>query len=375
MSSAFQNYAIYRLRAFTRLISGFHRERIPVLHFSELDTDNSDLDVSLRLRRTFENLKSAASSGSDLQNAQARITRQLGVLQKAEDHTRQAFSAWHGLIQEYSKQPLLPPTVCSIVEDMAIALPDLAQGEAPWSPLDDQPETSGEDGSRQQVMTALDDLANRISKDLPLTEAELSGPQQVLRLQQEQMTALHEVLVKREGFRQKPFEWNYEGLKPLLLHEVLASGRGMTLSLCILFSCVARRLGLILTPVPATLTGYGNEASILGVPDVPTWLLRHDGNMQKPNLTVSTLDTAFWDPVRGSIMDSRQCLDTYPGFPGIALEGRQAVLRVSTELLRTAVVAHQRRGDSDAVAHCFNQLLALDLTDPAWDAVLASGAS
>ena len=29
----------------------------------------------------------------------------------------------------------------------------------------------------------------------------------------------------------------------------------MTLSLCILFSCVARRLGLILTPVPATVTG------------------------------------------------------------------------------------------------------------------------
>ena len=114
MSSAFQNYAIYRLRAFTRLISGFHRERIPVLNFSELDTDNSDLDVSLRLRRTFEDLKGEASSGlgephtkiaisawlasgmliseaahADLQNAQARITRQLGVLRKAEDHTRE----------------------------------------------------------------------------------------------------------------------------------------------------------------------------------------------------------------------------------------------------------------------------------------------
>lgn len=58
----------------------------------------------------------------------------------------------------------------------------------------------------------------------------------------------------------------------------------------------------------------------------------------------------------------------------VAISGRQAVLRVSTELLRTAIVAHQRRGDSDAVAHCFNQLLALDLTDPAWDAVLASAA-
>ena len=69
---------------------------------------------------------------------------------------------------------------------------------------------------------------------------------------------LLQVLAKGEGFRQKPFEWNYEGLKPLLLHEVLASRRGMTLSLCILFSCVARRLGLVLTPVPATGTGGGS---------------------------------------------------------------------------------------------------------------------
>ena len=58
----------------------------------------------------------------------------------------------------------------------------------------------------------------------------------------------------------------------------------------------------------------------------------------------------------------------------VAMTGRQVVLRVATELLRTAVVAHQRRGDSDAVAHCFNQLLALDLTDAAWDPVLASAA-
>ena len=56
------------------------------------------------------------------------------------------------------------------------------------------------------------------------------------------------------------------------------------------------------------------------------------------------------------------------------MSGRQIVLRVATELLRTAIVAHQRRGDSDAVAHCFNQLLALDLTDAAWDPVLASAA-
>ena len=70
-----------------------------------------------------------------------------------------------------------------------------------------------------------------------------------------------------------------------------------------------------------------------------------------------------------------QLLTHLSGRVQIALAGREAVLRVSTELLRTAIVAHQRRGDSDAVAHCFNQLLALDLTDPSWDAVLAPGAS
>ena len=80
MSSAFQNYAIYRLRAFTRLISGFHRERIPVLNFSELDTDNSDLDVSLRLRRTFENLKGAASSGSGKPRNRLAIRAWLGSM-------------------------------------------------------------------------------------------------------------------------------------------------------------------------------------------------------------------------------------------------------------------------------------------------------
>lgn len=50
--------------------------------------------------------------------------------------------------------------------------------------------------------------------------------------------------------------------------------------------------------------------------------------------------------------------------------GKGAILRIWTEMLRVAIVAHQRRGDSDAIAHCLHQLLALDLTDPGWDAML-----
>ena len=35
-------------------------------------------------------------------------------------------------------------------------------------------------------------------------------------------------------------------------------------------------------------------------------------------------------------------------------------------------MAHQRKGDGDAVAHCLYQLLALDLHAPEWSSMLAS---
>ena len=71
----------------------------------------------------------------------------------------------------------------------------------------------------------------------------------------DQSVRCSQALAVDEGFRQKPFDWNYEGLKPLLLHEVLTRRRGMSLSLCLLSTCIAKRLGIILTPVPVSLTG------------------------------------------------------------------------------------------------------------------------
>ena len=44
--------------------------------------------------------------------------------------------------------------------------------------------------------------------------------------------------------------------------------------------------------------------------------------------------------------------------------------RIWCALVRSAMTCHQRRGDSDAVAHCLYQLLALDLHAPEWDAML-----
>lgn len=82
-------------------------------------------------------------------------------------------------------------------------------------------------------------------------------------------------------------------------------------------------------------------------------------------------EALYWDPVRGEVMGEQQCAEAHPGLSRQgARSGKQALLAVWTELLRTAVVAHQRKGDSDAVAHCLHQLLALDLADPGWEPIL-----
>jgi Transglutaminase-like superfamily len=47
---------------------------------------------------------------------------------------------------------------------------------------------------------------------------------------------------------QVPFEWVYEGYKPLLLPDVLATRKGMSVSLATLLLCVLRRAGLTATP-------------------------------------------------------------------------------------------------------------------------------
>ena len=62
-------------------------------------------------------------------------------------HPLQALKSWHSLFGHYAREPLQPHVVCSIVEDMALALPYLAQGEPVWSPFDDPPEVEPDNGS------------------------------------------------------------------------------------------------------------------------------------------------------------------------------------------------------------------------------------
>lgn len=53
-----------------------------------------------------------------------------------------------------------------------------------------------------------------------------------------------QVLFKQAKLRNAPFEWVYDGLAPALVPQVLATGKGMPLSLALVAAAVARRLGV-----------------------------------------------------------------------------------------------------------------------------------
>lgn len=68
--------------------------------------------------------------------------------------------------------------------------------------------------------------------------------------------AVQELLTSRR-FKYKPFEWLYKRLNPLLVQRVLETRDGIPLTLSVIYSSVALRLGIPLLPqrVPPPSTG------------------------------------------------------------------------------------------------------------------------
>lgn len=64
-----------------------------------------------------------------------------------------------------------------------------------------------------------------------------------------------QVLYARHRYCYRPFEWVYDGLKPLLLPDVLERRRGTPLTLAVLAAGVGRRAGLPLVPLPGDGSG------------------------------------------------------------------------------------------------------------------------
>lgn len=227
-------------------------------------------------------------------------------------------------------------------------------------------------------------------------------------------------------------EWLYDGLDPLFPGAVLRKGQKLVLSggkhgesmrsggvgagapiaLAAVASAIARRLGVWNVPVPAeevaaaskkrsAQRGIGSAAAGLpqspllspsvaarmaartpaAAPDTGKWLL------------ACPLGEWVWDPATGEVAvssggdeEEEEVEKKWPsaGFRRrgsgsrdknqnntLLLPGTSSDPRVGwSAMLRACVVAHTRRGDSDAVAAVLPQLLALDGEAPEWEQVL-----
>lgn len=76
-----------------------------------------------------------------------------------------------------------------------------------------------------------------------------SDPRRDLRIAtRPEMQAAAAALGRSLRFDAPPFEWVYEGYKPLLLPDVVALRRGAPIALAVVVICVLRRLGLAVVP-------------------------------------------------------------------------------------------------------------------------------
>ncbi|KAL4438524.1 hypothetical protein ABPG77_000172 [Micractinium sp. CCAP 211/92] len=239
----------------------------------------------------------------------------------------------------------------------------------------------------------------------------------------EQAAALADALYRQQRFKFEPFEWVYEGLSPLLLPERLLRRKLAPVTLATVAAGVARRLGLPLLPVPAdageeiaaaVVEGPGGGAAAGGLPldqlrpDVaqryagraaaapPTagpWALLLDcsSGSSSPGSSTSSSSAAGvgggsggaaggqagrrWthamDACTGELVDVAGAAQRYPGLQLSAKWEQLAPLVGWQHMVRTVIQAHQRRGESDLVAHWVYVLLALDPHAAEWGHMLA----
>ena len=79
------------------------------------------------------------------------------------------------------------------------------------------------------------------------------------------------------------------------------------------------------------------------------------------------------DAANGKVLSADAVEQQYPAVAGLTMEEwrERSVLATWQGLVRLAMQAHQRRGESDAVAHWMYVALALDPGAPEWKHVLA----
>lgn len=302
----------------------------------------------------------AARIAPDAAQTEAKIE----LLLKSGENSRLALGRWKLLEERYFEKPGNTPLW---IEESALQLRQtvLLDDEDPLDFLDSSVKSPEEwqAGARK----SMDDLADRVRKGsspglfLGGSHGSKLPPPADGDIAVQQLAELSKVICEEGDIKQQPYEWVYDGLKPLLLDNVLETHKGIHISLAALYCAVGRRLSCYVIPEIATRAasvGAPAGLSLAVAPAPDAWLLRVAGGGRSRH---------FLDPATGRILDAQECSDQYPT---LDQAGSTSPIPFWIGLVRTAMIAHQRRGDGDAVAHCMYQLLALDMQAPEWQTAL-----
>jgi len=405
-----------------RLLRRFESERIPFIGPIGSDLVAWNLNPATSLTAWFHRQATAPGATSLEEGLQllSRLESQLAVLKECEEDTRDALGEWADLAQKY--QISSSSTFADVPASMAAAACEAGmellteQVLNLTDPLGIYGSLDGEQEDEDERGLGIEELAQSVLQRAGLTSTEniinkndISG----------RLHALVDVLYRTSETKLKyeQSEWVYEGLDPLLLPKVLRKRKGIPGALAMAAAAVGRRVNVPLLPMPAAPIEAGagqdpdtamivenlpldlqqrvNASTQAAAPGPGQWLLKVFADSSTSPSTEESLKTStgeynnaegadngieiedlglYVDPSNGEILSSSEIQTKFPamGHLSPAEWQQQSVLRTWQGLCRIAMQAHQRRGESDFVAHWMFICLALDPSAPEWNRALAA---
>jgi hypothetical protein len=406
-----------------RLLRRFESERIPFIGPIGSDLVAWNLNPATSLTAWFNHRQSTATAASNINGTSleeglqllSRLESQLAVLKECEEDTRDALADWADLTQKYEV-----PSSSSSTSFAAVPVSTAAAAcEAGMELLTEQvlnltdpfgiyASVEEEEDDEDERGLGIDELAQLVLQRAGDDKSDITG----------RLHALVDVLYRTDKIKLKyePFEWVYEGLGPLLLPKVLKKRKGTPAALAIAATAIARKINLSLLPMPAAPieAGAGQDPdAAIPVENLPPdlqqrvsstiqaaspgpgpWLLKlfpdnytttaptaPSSNDENSNGNVHRGEEGeiedlglYLDPSNGDILSSTEVSKRFPSVGRLspAEWQEQCVLRTWQGLCRIAMQAHQRRGESDFVAHWMFICLALDPSAPEWSRALTA---
>eukprot|EP00892_Ulva_mutabilis_P010344 jgi/Ulvmu1/7682/UM038_0113.1 len=351
------------------LVQAFEVDQLPLTGVKGLT------DILRKTQATFDtgyHLQSLSINGDGPRIAAALAKQHEFLLSSGaldeEDSARTALSGWHLILEKYKTQPMSSRLAAMAIEDGALHTHSLAtQHSTTWWLEDDN---TGDPGTQAAECSGrLDDIAQQVTLSQPdslpralLEDGRDAGRDLRIATRQE-LAAAAAALGRGLRFDAPPFEWVYEGYRPLLLPDVVGLRRGAPLALAVVTLCVLRRLGLTAVPYfpqheEVDLSALMGMAQLATAPALPRVLLC-GGTPDEPCVLDASMPKGAW------VLPDTQL----PA--GVQLRvTAQDVFRVWAEHAATMVTACQRRGESDEVVRWLYQHAALHPDGcklPGWD--------